>query len=94
MDFAALVFSGVLVVSGPSGEPLVGANEKAQMIRCRPAPYYVVQKGEQTLRPQRMILTGTRVPLRRYQERRTRPCHLMHAPSPPNSTGFLKVADE
>jgi len=93
MDLAALIFSGVLVVSGPSGEPLVGAKEKA-LIRCRPAPYYVVEKGEQTLRPQRTILTGTRVPIRRYQERRTRPCHLMHAPTPPGSNGFLKVADE
>lgn len=94
MEFAALIFSGVLVVSGPSGEPLVAANEKAQTIRCRPAPYYVVEKDAQRLKPQRTILTGSRVPVRRYQDRRTRPCHLMHAPSPPGSNGFLKVADE
>lgn len=95
MDFAALVFSGILVVSGPSGEPLIGPQEKAANIRCRPAPYYIVEKGEQRLRPQRTVLTGTRVPIRRYMpERRARPCHLMHAPSPPAGYNFIKIADE
>jgi hypothetical protein len=93
MVLAALVYSGVLVVSGPSGEPLVAAQEKAANIRCRPAPYYIVEKGEPRLRPQRTVLTGTREPIRR-SERRARPCHLMHAPSPPAGYNFIKIADE
>jgi hypothetical protein len=91
MDFAGLIFSGILVVTGPSGEPL---SEARAQIRCRPAPYYVVDRGERT-RPQKTILTGTRVPIRRgIPERRNRPCHLMHAPSPPGSSGFIKIADD
>ena len=95
MVLAALAYSGILVVSGPSGEPLVGPQEKAN-IRCRPAPYYIVEKGEQRLKPQRTVLTGTRVPIRRFYapERRARPCHLMHAPSPPSGFNFIKIADE
>jgi hypothetical protein len=92
MDVAALIFSGILVVTGPSGEPL-SAEARAQ-IRCRPAPYYVVERGERP-KPQKTILTGTRVPIRRgVPERRARPCHLMHAPSPAGSSGFIKIADD
>jgi hypothetical protein len=94
IDLVGLAFAGVLVVSGPSGEPLVGPQEKA-MVRCRPAPYFIVDKTEQRLRPQRTVLTGTRVPIRRFEpDRRARPCHLMHAPATPSAFGFMKIADE
>lgn len=92
MSFAALIFAATVVVSGPSGEP-VDATERAQ-IRCRPAPYFVADRGERQ-KTQKTILTGTRVPIRRgWYERRARPCHLMHAPTPPGGFGPLKVADE
>lgn len=92
MSFAAFIFAATVVVGGPSGEP-IDAAQRAQ-IRCRPAPYFVAERGERQ-KAQKTILTGSRVPIRRgWYERRARPCHLMHAPSPPGGYGPLKVADE
>jgi hypothetical protein len=92
MSFAAFIFAATVVVAGPSGEP-IDATQRAQ-IRCRPAPYFVAERGERQ-KAQKTILTGSRVPIRRgWYERRARPCHLMHAPSPPGGYGPLKVADE
>lgn len=92
MSLAAFIFAATVVVSGPSGEP-VDATERAQ-VRCRPAPYFVAERGERQ-KAQKSILTGTRVPIRRgWYERRARPCHLMHAPMPSGGYGPLKVADE
>lgn len=92
MSFSALIFAATVVVSGPSGEPVEGVDRAAQ-IRCRPAPYHVAQKGERP-KAQKTILTGTRVPIRRgWNDRRARPCHLMHAPMIPHGYGPLKVAE-
>ncbi|MEW5683702.1 MAG: hypothetical protein AB1942_02160 [Pseudomonadota bacterium] len=63
-------------------QPAKGAEDFDRTpVRCRPAPYYV---GDAQPRPksQRLVITGTRVPLVRYQKR-ARPCHLMHAPTAP-----------
>lgn len=90
MDIAILIVSGMLTVSGPSGQPLDSA-ERVQ-IRCRPAPYFVADRAERA-KPQRTILTGTRVPIRAQQERRARPCHLMQAPTTQPANGFMRVAD-
>jgi len=92
MNLAVLVLSSVLA-AGPSndGPP---ENDRAQ-IRCRPAPYYVADRGERP-KLQRAIVTGTRVPVR-GTERRARPCHLMNAPAPvmiipPAGSGVLRIA--
>ena len=93
MGFAALIFAATVVVSGPSGEPVDSAERAAAQIRCKPAPYYVADRGQRQ-KAQKTILTGTRVPIRRgWYERRARPCHLMHNPMLPHGYGPLKVAD-
>lgn len=91
MGLTALFFAATVAVSGPSGEPVEGS-ERAQ-VRCKPAPYYVADKGENQ-RVRKTILTGSRVPIRRgYQDRRARPCHLMFSPMAPQGFGPLKVAE-
>ena len=91
MGLAVFFFAATVAVSGPSGEPVEGA-ERSQ-IRCKPAPYYVAEKSDRQ-RVRKTILTGSRVPIRRgYNERRARPCHLMLAPLPPQGFGPLKVAE-
>jgi len=91
MGLAIIFFAATVAVSGPSGEPVEGA-DRAQ-IRCKPAPYYVADKGERP-RTRKALLTGTRVPIRRgHSDRRARPCHLMVAPTPPQSLGPMKVLD-
>lgn len=93
MTLAAFIFAATVAVSGPSGEP-IDATERAQ-IRCRPAPYFVADRGGDRQKAHKTILTGTRVPIRRgWYERRARPCHLMHAPTPPGGFGPMKIADE
>jgi len=58
-------------------------------IRCRPAPFYVADRAERP-KPERLLVTGSRVPLQ--QERRARPCMLMQTPAPPPPIGF-RTAD-
>jgi hypothetical protein len=58
-------------------------------IRCRPAPFYVADRAERP-KPERLTVTGSRVPLQ--QERRARPCLLMQTPAAPLLTG-LRTAD-
>ena len=50
-------------------------------LRCRPAPYYVADRVDRQ-RPERVLITGSRVPVTLLEERRARPCHLMLTPSP------------
>lgn len=50
-------------------------------LRCRPAPYYVADRADRP-RPERVMVTGSRVPVTVLEDRRARPCHLMLAPSP------------
>jgi hypothetical protein len=65
-----------------SPTPAKGADDLDRTpVRCRPAPYYV-RDVQPRPKAQRLVVTGTRVPLVRYQKR-ARPCHLMHAPAAP-----------
>jgi len=89
MNVAVLALSSILA-AGPAGEA-ASDGDRAQ-IRCRPAPYYVAERGERP-RPERTIVTGSRVPVR-SEERRARPCHLMQAPTPTPGYGFMRVADD
>lgn len=57
-------------------------------IRCRPAPYHVASRGDRP-KPQRLVMTGSRVPV---TERRQRPCLLMEAPATPQSSPMITVA--
>lgn len=95
MDLATVVFTGVLAISGPSGEPVPGAVEQRAQVRCRPAPYIIADRGGADRgRPQKALLTGSRVPIRIYpEERRTRPCHLMNGPGESTPPKLLKIAD-
>lgn len=94
MDLATAVFTSVLAISGPAGEPVPGAVEQRAQVRCRPAPYIIADRGAgERARPHKALLTGSRVPIRIYpEERRQRPCHLMEGPgeTPPK---LLKIAD-
>jgi hypothetical protein len=65
----------------PAGEPAP--------LRCRPAPYYVSGRGER-MKPERLVMTGSRVPMGR-DDRRPRPCLLMEGPAP--SAAQTRVAD-
>ena len=52
-------------------------------MRCKPAPYYVAERGERTV-VERIMVTGSRVPLtaRDVPDRRARPCFLMRYETP------------
>ena len=45
-------------------------------IRCRPAPYYVSDPVAERPRIERILITGSRIPVREV-EKRARPCLLM-----------------
>ena len=94
MDLATVVFTSVLAISGPAGEPVPGAIEQRAQVRCRPAPYIIADRGgTDRAKPQKALLTGSRVPIRIYpEERRTRPCHLMNSPGEA-APKLLKIAN-
>ena len=78
---ANLAFAAALAAAPP---PAKGADDPNRaLVRCRPAPYFVGGAKPQ-LKAQRLVITGSRVPLIRY-ERRARPCHLMNAPAEPQA---------
>ena len=89
---AFLVFAAVGVAQ-PTVSPVSTAfADDRTPIRCRPAPYYVAEQGERA-KPERLMVTGSRVPLvaRDYDERRPKPpCLLMRYEPPPNP---LRPAD-
>jgi hypothetical protein len=93
MDLATAVITGVLAITGPSGEPVPGAVEQRAQVRCRPAPYIISDRLGDRPKPHKALLTGSRVPIRIYpEERRTRPCHLMNGPGEVEPK-LLKIAD-
>jgi hypothetical protein len=72
---------------------LVEVDTERTPMRCKPAPYYVADRGGEQARVGRVFVTGSRVPVsaRDLAERRTRPCFLMRDPdmlrgidTPPN----------
>jgi hypothetical protein len=85
---AILVFGSAL-----GGPPAVAAPTPAAALtevaddrtpmRCKPAPYYVAERGERTV-VERIMVTGSRVPLtaRDFPDRRARPCFLMRYETP------------
>lgn len=74
-----LAVAAAIAAGPPAGE---GAEDLGRTpVRCRPAPYYVRDISPRP-KAQRLVLTGTRVPIVR-QPKRARPCHLMHAPAEP-----------
>jgi hypothetical protein len=89
---ALFVFAAVGVAQ-PTVSPVatVFADDRTP-IRCRPAPYYVAEQGER-VKPERLMVTGSRVPVARDYDadRRPRPpCLLMRYDPPPNP---LRTAD-
>lgn len=96
MDLAVAVFTTVMAISGPSGEPVPGAGEQRAQVRCRPAPYIIADRGgPDRAKPQKALLTGSRVPIKIYpEERRTpRPCHLMSGPGADTTPKLLTIAN-
>ncbi len=85
---AAFVFGAALggapVAAAPAPAAAEVADDRTPM-RCKPAPYYVAERGERTV-VERIMVTGSRVPLtaRDFPDRRARPCFLMRyeAPNP------------
>jgi hypothetical protein len=92
---AILVFGSIMgapAVAAPSPAPaLTDVAEDRTPMRCKPAPYYVAERGERTV-AERIMVTGSRVPLvaRDFPERRARPCFLMRYEAPANP---LRPAD-
>lgn len=89
---AAALF--VLMLSTGQTIPTPGidpADADRTPIRCRPAPYYVAEQGGRP-KSERLLITGSRVPLTtRDEDRRPRPpCLLMRDDGPPNP---LRPAD-
>ena len=60
-------------------------------IRCRPAPYYVSDMVGERPRVERILITGSRIPVREI-DRRPRPCLLMRTLDTP-SQSIARVAD-
>ena len=92
---AILVYAAVAASPPAAAAPQIAevvADERTP-IRCRPAPYYVAEQGER-LKPERLMVTGSRVPMiaRDYDtERRPKPpCLLMRYEVPANP---LRPAD-
>ena len=80
MILTALFVFAAVGVAQPTASPVSTAfADDRTPIRCRPAPYYVAEQGERA-KPERLMVTGSRVPLsaRDYDDRRPRPpCLLM-----------------
>ena len=87
---AALSGAPVVAAPAPAAALTEVADDRTPM-RCKPAPYYVAERGERTV-VERLIVTGSRVPLtaRDFPERRARPCFLMRYEAPANP---LRPAD-
>lgn len=94
MSFATLfVFAAVVAVQPPAAPPVIGEVADGQTpIRCRPAPYYVAEQGADRVKPERLMVTGSRVPLtaRDFDRKPRPPCLLMRYEAPANP---LRTAD-
>ncbi len=93
MSLAAIfVFAAVSASQPAPASPVLTliADDRTPM-RCKPAPYYVAEQGART-RAERLLVTGSRVPLvaRDFPDRRARPCFLMRDEGPANP---LRTAD-
>jgi hypothetical protein len=83
MSLTAILIAGAVVASQPAPAldakaELVEIDVERSPMRCRPAPYYVADRGDRP-RIERQMITGSRVAstARDYAERRPRPCFLM-----------------
>ena len=87
MSLAALLVVAAITSGQPPALPTLSeaADDRTPM-RCRPAPYYVAEQAGGRTRAQRLMVTGSRVPLvaRDYGQRRSRPCFLMRDDTQPN----------
>jgi hypothetical protein len=90
MSLSALFVYAAVAMGQPAAAPPLMTEvvvDDRTPIRCRPAPYYVAEQGAR-MRPERLMVTGSRVPLvaRDYEsDRRPKPpCLLMRyeAPNP------------
>jgi len=55
------------------------AGPNRPVVRCRPTPYYMADRGERP-KPERLVITGSRVAVR--DTRPPRDCLLMEGPEP------------
>ena len=89
MSFGALFIFAAVAMGQPAASPPVitelASEADRTPIRCRPAPYYVAEQGDR-LKPQHLMITGSRVPMtaRDYDRRPKPPCLLMRYEAPPN----------
>ena len=84
MSLAASLFVFAVVAAGSPHAAPAGRLDVAEAdhtpVRCRPAPYYVADQGGDRLKPERLLVTGSRVPMviRDVDARRPKPpCLLM-----------------
>jgi hypothetical protein len=90
--FATVAAGQPAMASAATPTPVEVAEADRTPVRCKPAPYYVADRGERS-GIERVLVTGSRVPLtaRDYPDRRARPCFLMREPQAnPNP---LRTAD-
>jgi hypothetical protein len=80
------------MASAATPTPVEAAEADRTPMRCKPAPYYVAERGERST-VERIQVTGSRVPLtaRDYPDRRARPCFLMREPQ--TNPNPLRTAD-
>jgi len=88
-----LVYAAIAAAQPPAAQPVLGevADDRTP-IRCKPAPYYVAEQGNDRIKPERLMVTGSRVPItaRDYDRKPRPPCLLMRYEAPANP---LRVAD-
>ena len=83
MSVVAVLLLAVTATTLPPAPPPPAAPHVRDVdrtpIRCRPAPYYVSDTSAERPRIERVLITGSRIPVREIEKRPARPCLLMRA---------------
>jgi hypothetical protein len=92
VSLAALLLAVTAAAApSPAQPPVREVDQRAAPIRCRPAPYYVADGSHDRMRMERILVTGSRIPVREI-DRRPRPCLLMRTLDVPTQS-IARIAD-
>lgn len=95
MSLVAFFVAATVSTGQPAVSPhLIEIDAERTPMRCKPAPYYVADRGGER-RPGLVFVLGSRVPVtvRDVPERRPRPCMLMRDGDMPRGLEALRIAD-
>ena len=97
MSVVAILLVAVTATTLPPPQPPPPAHPQARdidrtPIRCRPAPYYVSDTAAERPRIERILITGSRIPVREVEKRPARPCLLMRTLDTPTQN-VARIAD-